>query len=94
MPPVKKQDAPDTDVTFDDDVHDNENEKVDTDISGMNGAKVDAILRDPNCPADVRATVAALDGVARYLDSVEFTEGDDGYLTVRHVEPETPSDDA
>lgn len=47
--------------------------------------ETDAILRDPNAPDDVRIVVQANYNVNRYLDSVEFHEDDNGYVTVRPV---------
>ena len=48
--------------------------------------QVDAILRDPNVPEDVRASVVAYYAVTRYLDSVEFYTDDAG---VSHVRPKS-----
>lgn len=53
--------------------------------------QVDAILRDPGCPPEVRATVVSLYEVHRYIEGVEFYTDNDG---LSHVRPKSEEDTA
>jgi hypothetical protein len=55
--------------------------------------QTDAVLRDPNVPPDVRATVAANYNVARYLEGVEFYAAEDGYTETRPRSVDSTADE-
>lgn len=45
--------------------------------------KIDAILRDPNVPGDVRSFVSTVYSVTRYLEGVDFYTDDSGVTHTR-----------
>lgn len=62
-------------------------------MSDLTPDQVDAILRDPNTPGDVRATVLADYTVTRYLGTIEFYKDSDGVTHTRLV-PDPASETA
>lgn len=59
-------------------------------VTTLSVNQIDAVLRDPSCPADIRATIAAQHNANEYLKVVTFDggTGDDDYVTVKHPEPD------
>jgi hypothetical protein len=54
------------------------------DADSLDLDRLDAILRDPNVPGDVRAFASTLYAVRTYLSTIEFRTDDAGLVTVHH----------
>lgn len=59
-------------------------------MADLHPDEVDALLRDPNTPGDVRQAVAQQHAVDTYLNTVEFVDASDGTLS---VQPKPPTSD-
>jgi hypothetical protein len=83
MPDTKEKAKPDTEEKA---KPDTEEKAKPAQVKGLHDAspdQVDAILRDPNVPGDVRAAAVVHYAVTSYLARVEFVTDDNGVTNVQ-----------